>query len=547
LVPLVKNIIVNMKIPFANRTVDVDLPAVDGQNKITVKGIIDDFSRQLPSNFSALLEAFVLLSPRRVRVTCRTQTAMEEFCHLGLTFQSQAISVRPCKTAKWVSLSWLSYGIPEETIREVLAPFGRVIQVKMDSYRGVYVGTRNMLMDISKPIPSRVLIAGHWCHIYYNGQTPTCFACHKPGHSFKDCPDRRGTSELTQDRPALPRAARSPASRAASGDRNNCDEIGTVKTNPGQPVGSSPAQSYAKVTGGNTLPVGPNLNGGDLGSDLTDVGDDTQTIDPPATVDASSRSTQLHVVDTHQTAPHKNSEAADETSHGQSDPVGNEDTASGDDDEDKDKDDDAVDDDEVDNDADDDDDDDDDEDDDDDDDDDDKYDSAEENMDTTSGSNKRGRNEDDSSDDNERQPDKKGKSIPLSPNRFAALVDEASKLPLPPEDENTAIDLPPCDLTPKILSERNPMSSFSDNESLLSDLNSDNPVNPDHVDDSPRPATDNETLDSPLTPLTPNLPRVDSHSQSSQSSSSGTVDPFTLAITSKRTRPTPVVGSRKRL
>ena len=60
-----------MRIPFANRTADVDLSAVPVQPKVTVKVVIDDFREQLPSNFSELFEAFVLLSPRKVRVTCR--------------------------------------------------------------------------------------------------------------------------------------------------------------------------------------------------------------------------------------------------------------------------------------------------------------------------------------------------------------------------------------------------------------------------------------------------------------------------------------------
>ena len=188
-----------MKIPYSNRIVDIDLPSVEGQAKITVKNVIDDFSKQLPDNFSTLLEAFVLITPRRVRVTCRTPRAMEEFCHSGLTYNSQALVIRPCKSAKWVSVSRLSYGIPDEVIRESLGRYGRVIQVKMDSYRGVYIGTRHVLMDISSPIPSHIQIAGHWCHIFYQGQIPTCFSCHQTGHAQKDCPARQGATLRAHD------------------------------------------------------------------------------------------------------------------------------------------------------------------------------------------------------------------------------------------------------------------------------------------------------------------------------------------------------------
>ncbi len=172
-----------MKIPFANWTVDVDLPNVDGQPHITVKGII----KQMPDNFNTLLEEFVLLFPRSICITCRTSHAMEEFCHSGLTFRNSPIVIRPCKTAKWVNLTRLSYGVPTEVISEALQPYGKVIQVKMDSYHGVYVGIRNILMKITKSIPSRLQVAG---------QVPTCFTCHQPGHANKDCPARADRGNL---------------------------------------------------------------------------------------------------------------------------------------------------------------------------------------------------------------------------------------------------------------------------------------------------------------------------------------------------------------
>ena len=67
--------------------------------KVTVKVVIDAFRDQLPSNFAELFEAFVLLSPRKVRVTCCSPRRLEE---VGLTFQNTPVTFHPCKTAKWV-------------------------------------------------------------------------------------------------------------------------------------------------------------------------------------------------------------------------------------------------------------------------------------------------------------------------------------------------------------------------------------------------------------------------------------------------------------
>ena len=52
-----------MRIPFANRTADVLIPAVAGQPKVTVKSVIDEFQQQFPEGFRELFEAFVLLFP----------------------------------------------------------------------------------------------------------------------------------------------------------------------------------------------------------------------------------------------------------------------------------------------------------------------------------------------------------------------------------------------------------------------------------------------------------------------------------------------------
>ena len=150
----------------------------------------------MPTNFNTLLEAFVLISPRQVRVTWKTPLAMEKFCHSGLCFRSSPVTIRPCQSAKWVTISRLSYGILDDVVKAALEPYGKIIQFKMDSYRGVYIGTRTVLMDLAKPIPSRLLIAGHWCNVNYNGQTPTCFSCHKPGHSYKDCLERQPATTL---------------------------------------------------------------------------------------------------------------------------------------------------------------------------------------------------------------------------------------------------------------------------------------------------------------------------------------------------------------
>ena len=121
-------------------------------------------------------------------MTCKSARAFEEFKNSGVSFRGSLIQIRPCRSAKWVNLTRLSYGIQQEAIVEALRPYGRVLQVKMDQYRGVYVGVRNILMEISQPIPSSIRVAEHWCNVFYPGQVPTCFACRQAGHTRANCP-----------------------------------------------------------------------------------------------------------------------------------------------------------------------------------------------------------------------------------------------------------------------------------------------------------------------------------------------------------------------
>ena len=175
----------------------VELPNTQGQAKVTVKNIMEDFHRQTGDNFPKLFEAFVLLSPRKVRITCRTALNMEEVCHLWLTFRDVRVTFNPVRTAKWVNITRLSYGIPNEAIADALKPYGKVIQIKMDSFHGVYmyVGVPQVLMELSKSIPSRLTIAAHSCNCFYVGsQAQTCFSWHETGHMTKDCPNHTRTT-----------------------------------------------------------------------------------------------------------------------------------------------------------------------------------------------------------------------------------------------------------------------------------------------------------------------------------------------------------------
>jgi hypothetical protein len=59
---------------------------------------------------------------------------MEEVFHLGITFTDVRLQFNPVRTAKWVNIRRLIYGIPNKGIADALKPYGKVIQIKMDSF-----------------------------------------------------------------------------------------------------------------------------------------------------------------------------------------------------------------------------------------------------------------------------------------------------------------------------------------------------------------------------------------------------------------------------
>ena len=200
---------------------------------------------------------------------------LKEFCHLGLTFRDNLVVVRPCKMVKWVNLPRPSYGISNEALHQALQPYGKILHIKMDQYQGVYVGVRNILLEISVPIPSSLRVAGHWSNIFYPGQVPTCFSCRQAGHTRANCP------HLVRDQVAvsLVEHLADPVDVVAALDAVIAAVEKPVSQAPAlniqaRPVDSlaAPTERVVNVTYANVvraaLPV-PVLDAADLGSDNT--------------------------------------------------------------------------------------------------------------------------------------------------------------------------------------------------------------------------------------------------------------------------------------
>ena len=177
-------------IPFINKTVDILIPEPIEARDVNVREVIDEFRGQV-DDYTSFFEAIVFMAPGRFRVTFKSARKMEIAQNSGLIVRGYPVEFKSVSPYKWVNITRLSYGIPEAAIQEVLRPYGKIRLVKSEVYSNIYTGVRQVLMEITKDIPTRVNIAGHWCFVHYRGQKRTCFDCGEEGHQRDKCPRKK--------------------------------------------------------------------------------------------------------------------------------------------------------------------------------------------------------------------------------------------------------------------------------------------------------------------------------------------------------------------
>ena len=173
-------------IPHINKTVDVVLSEHIEAHNVNVREVIDEFRGQV-DDYTAVFEAVVLMAPGRFRVTFRSSRKMEAAEHSGLVVRGYPVEFVPVSQYKWVNVTRLSYGIPDEEIRKVLEVYGPIRLIKSEIYSRIYTVVRHVLMEVRENIPFRIRIAGHWCFVHYRGQKRVCFQCGKERHQRDQC------------------------------------------------------------------------------------------------------------------------------------------------------------------------------------------------------------------------------------------------------------------------------------------------------------------------------------------------------------------------
>ena len=141
----------NMVVPFANRAAVAVLPglALLSKKPATVKEVIEDFSKQVPSPHKARLECIQLVKGKTIKVHFPSANIMEDILHSGLTFRGHPLEFKDPSQHRWVTLLDLPYGIPPASISSSLVKYGKIKEIKSESHLGVYTGVRLLLMDVT--------------------------------------------------------------------------------------------------------------------------------------------------------------------------------------------------------------------------------------------------------------------------------------------------------------------------------------------------------------------------------------------------------------
>ena len=88
--------------------------------------------------------------------------------------------------------------MPRILISRALEKYGKVGEMCEELWSQAYhykvsSGVLIVFVDMTKHIPSQILIGGHRALISYEGQPMTCYACNESGHLIQQCPSRQRT------------------------------------------------------------------------------------------------------------------------------------------------------------------------------------------------------------------------------------------------------------------------------------------------------------------------------------------------------------------
>lgn len=106
---------------------------------------------------------------------------------------------------KRIRIANLPPEVPENVVKTALTPYGTVMDIHEEKWARTYRyvvanGIKQVMMSLTKHIPSHLTIEGHRVLVSYEGQPTTCYGCGEVGHIYPNCPNRQAMTARTNTR-----------------------------------------------------------------------------------------------------------------------------------------------------------------------------------------------------------------------------------------------------------------------------------------------------------------------------------------------------------
>lgn len=131
--------------------------------------------------------------------TLRTPEAKQRLvdCKELKVKQLRCLVIDPSSTEVRLRLHWVPYQVPDDAVRKLLEPYGKVIEVgrekwRVDGFEGIESTTRVARMTLKSGVtpdtmPHQLRLQGANALIVIPGRAPVCLRCKRTGHIRREC------------------------------------------------------------------------------------------------------------------------------------------------------------------------------------------------------------------------------------------------------------------------------------------------------------------------------------------------------------------------
>jgi RNA recognition motif-containing protein len=93
--------------------------------------------------------------------------------------------------------------VENDTLRNTLAPYGKILDIQNEKWSKAYRYTvdnevRQVTMCLLRHVTSHLTVAGQRVLLSYEGQPATCYGCGAEDHKFQGCPARNRPSTVKE-------------------------------------------------------------------------------------------------------------------------------------------------------------------------------------------------------------------------------------------------------------------------------------------------------------------------------------------------------------